>query len=166
LLEGERVLFRGHPSWRANIGYFLLWIPVALLPAIIAGLLRSGDDDTGLPYWQWILISIVLVGIVIAVDVIRRASTFYAVTTQRLRVRQGILARNEQTTRFDRIQNVNISQSLFDRLLNIGAVDFDTAGSGEEQADFVFRGISRPQRLVRIVAENSDLAGARHPSGL
>jgi uncharacterized membrane protein YdbT with pleckstrin-like domain len=155
LVAGERILWQGRPSWRAHLSYFVVWIPLALLPVIVAGALRANDSDTGLPYWQWILISVALVVLVVAWDAVRRLATFYMVTNQRLRVRRGILARREQTARFDRIQNVNIAQSLVDRVMHVGAVDFDTAGSGEEQEDFRFEGIADPQRLVRIVAEHS-----------
>lgn len=155
LLEGERILWQGRPSWRAHVSHFVVWIPLALLPVIIAGALRANDQDTGLPYDQWILISILLVIVVIAVDAIRRYATYYVVTTQRLRVRTGILSRHEQTARFDRVQNVAISQSLMDRLLKVGAVSFDTAGTDEQHSEFTFAGIADPQGLVRIVAENS-----------
>lgn len=155
LLAGERILWEGRPSWRAHLSYFLVWIPLALVPVIIAGALRAGDRDTGLPYWQWIVISLVLVVLVIVWDAIRRNAVLYTVTDQRLRIRRGILSRREETARFDRIQNVNTSQSLLDRMLGVGAVDFDTAGTGEGADDFHFEGIAEPHRLVRIVAENT-----------
>jgi uncharacterized membrane protein YdbT with pleckstrin-like domain len=52
-------------------------------------------------------------------------------------------------TRLERIQNVNSSQSLFERLLRIGTVEFDTAG--ETQFDFAFRGVGNPSQIVRTV---------------
>ena len=155
LVEGERILWQGRPSWRAQISYFLVWIPLALLPVIIAGILEANDADTGLPYWQWLMISLVLVVVVVAYDVVRRYATLYVVTDQRLRVRQGILSRREQSARFERVQNVSVSQSLLDRLLRVGAVEFDTAGTDQSDADFRYRGIADPQNLVRIVAQNS-----------
>ncbi len=155
LLEGERILWQGRPSWRSNLSHFVVWVPIALLPAIIAGALTAKDQDTGLPYSQWIGISIILAILVVAIDVIRRFATYYVVTTERLRVRKGILARREQTARFDRIQNVSITQSLMDRLLNVGAVSFDTAGTDAGSSDFTFAGIPDPHSLARIVAENS-----------
>src|SRR5215210_4843999 len=112
LLEGERILWEGRPSWRSRLSFFVVWIPVALVPVIIAGLLRVNDQGTGLPYWQWLLISLLLVVLVVGYDALRRYATFYAVTTQRLIVQRGILSRVEQTARFDRIQNVSVSQSL------------------------------------------------------
>jgi uncharacterized membrane protein YdbT with pleckstrin-like domain len=155
LLEGERILWQGRPSWRGQLSYFVVWVPLALLPAIIAGILRANDQGTGLPYEQWLLISLLLLVLVVGYDVLRRYATFYQLTNQRLRVRQGLLSRNEQTARFDRIQNVNISQSVMDRVMRVGAVDFDTAASGERASSFRFGGIADPERLVRIAGENT-----------
>ncbi len=166
LLEGEQVLWQGRPSWRSNLSHFVVWVPIALLPAIIAGALTAKDQDTGLPYPTWIAISIILVILVVGLDVIRRWATYYVVTNERLVVRRGILTRREQTARFDRIQNVSITQSLMDRLLKVGAVSFDTAGTDERSSDFTFRGISDPHSLVRIVAENSLHPGAEPTLGL
>src|SRR5687767_13065910 len=112
LVEGETILWQGRPSWRAQISYFIVWIPLALVPVIIAGILTANDQDTGLPYHQWLLISLLLVIVVVAYDVIRRYATLYVVTDERLRVRHGILSRREQTARFERVQNVSVSQSL------------------------------------------------------
>jgi uncharacterized membrane protein YdbT with pleckstrin-like domain len=155
LLEGEHVLWQGRPSWRSNVSHYVVWIPLALLPVIIAGAVTANDHGTGLPYPTWIGISIILVILVVGIDTIRRYATHYWITNQRLVVRRGILARREQTARFERIQNVSVTQSLMDRLLKVGAVSFDTAGTDERASDFTFRGISDPESVVRIVHENS-----------
>lgn len=166
LVDGEKILWQGRPCWRAHLSYFLIWIPAALLPVIIAGLLTANDQGTGLAYWQWLLISLVLVALVIGYDALQRFATLYVVSDQRLRVRRGLLSRKEQTARFERVQNVSISQSLIDRMLKVGAVEFDTAGSDVSDSDFNFAGISDPQNLVRIVAENSAHHGEPHTAGL
>jgi uncharacterized membrane protein YdbT with pleckstrin-like domain len=54
-----------------------------------------------------------------------------------------------QQTRVDRIQNVNTDQRLRDRILRVGTVDFDTAGT--DDADFKFVGISNPVRVAQAV---------------
>jgi len=157
LVEGENVLWEGRPCWRAQMSFFALWIPLALLPAIIA--LLVGVDSS-----RWVLISLVLVLIVLAVSFIFRYSTLYVLTDQRLHVRRGILSRKEKTARFDRIQNVSIDQTLLDRVFRVGAVNFETAGTDERDSGFNFLGISEPQQLVRIVAQYS--APGPHSTGI
>jgi uncharacterized membrane protein YdbT with pleckstrin-like domain len=157
LVEGENVLWEGRPCWRAQMSFFALWIPLALLPAIIA--LLFGIDSS-----RWVLLSIVLVLAVVAVSFVVRYSTLYVLTDQRLRVRRGILSRKEKTARFDRIQNVSIDQTLLDRVFRVGAVNFETAGTDERDSGFNFLGISEPQQLVRIVAQYS--APGPHSTGI
>ncbi|MGD9571220.1 MAG: PH domain-containing protein [Thermoleophilia bacterium] len=149
----EKVLWQGRPSWRAHLSFFIVWIPLALAPFIIAAILSANDQETGLPVWQWFLISLALIVGVLVFDYVQRYATHYAVTTQRLRVRRGILSRKEQTARFERVQNVNISQSFMDRMVKVGSVEFDTAGSDAADSDFRYSGIADPQRLVAIVHE-------------
>ena len=59
------MLWQGRPSWRSNLSHFVVWVPIALLPAIIAGALTAKDQDTGLSYRTWISISIILVILVV-----------------------------------------------------------------------------------------------------
>jgi uncharacterized membrane protein YdbT with pleckstrin-like domain len=132
-----------------------VWIPLALVPVAIAGIVRANDAGTGLPYWQWVAISLLLVAAVIVYDALRRFATLYVVTTERLRVRTGILSRREKTAAFGRVQNVNVAQSLMDRLLRVGTVEFDTAGSDVSDSGFDYAGIADPHGLVRVVAHHS-----------
>jgi uncharacterized membrane protein YdbT with pleckstrin-like domain len=52
-------------------------------------------------------------------------------------------------TRLDRVQNVNARQSILERLLGVGTVDFDTAGG--VGYDFTFHGVANPREIVRTV---------------
>jgi len=151
LLQGEEIVWRGHPSWRAFLGWYVFWVAAALVPVAIAGILKAYDKGTGLEYWQWILISLGLVALVIIVDVVRRMATTYTITNRRLHIRRGILRRYDQSTHLDRVQNLNTRQSLLQRLLAVGAVDFDTAGTEAAESSFSFIGVSRPHALVHKV---------------
>jgi uncharacterized membrane protein YdbT with pleckstrin-like domain len=59
------------------------------------------------------------------------------------------VSRHERTTHVDRVQNVNLRQGILQRLLGIGDVDWDTAGTDASDADFTFRGVDDPSGLVR-----------------
>ena len=71
------------------------------------------------------------------------------VTNQRLYIRRGILSKKVQQTRIDRVQNVNTDQRFRDRLLRVGTVDFDTAGT--DDSEFRFVGISDPVKVAAAV---------------
>ncbi|MGB2711512.1 MAG: PH domain-containing protein [Conexibacter sp.] len=145
----EQVIFEGHPSWRGTLSFYARGILVALAGAGVAALVTV--IGSGFSWGTTIAVFVVLVALVILAGFLFRLSTRYAITNQRLTIRRGILARHVQETRVERVQNVNTNQSLVDRLLRVGAVYFDTAGS--DDSDFTFRGVANPERVVRAVDE-------------
>ncbi|MEA2330328.1 MAG: hypothetical protein QOH58_466 [Thermoleophilaceae bacterium] len=80
---------------------------------------------------------------------LKRMATVYTITNQRLRIKRGLLAKSVQQTRIDRVQNVNTAQGVLERVLRVGTVDFDTAGT--DDSEFAFRGVSSPTRVVEAV---------------
>lgn len=151
LISGERVLYQGRPSARSSVAFFARWVPLALLPGILFTVVDRGGWGTGLSLWRWWLISLVLLCVVVILDGLRRLAVRYTVTTERIHIRRGILSRAEQSTDIDRVQNVSTDQSVLERMLNVGNVDFDTAGTDAGDASFRFTGIGDPRRLVSAV---------------
>ena len=141
LRDGEHIIFEGHPSWRAILSFYIK----GLLGALVIGAIGWLAGSVGLG----ILIAAGLFVVVVIVGFIKRIATTYSITNQRLRIRRGLISRNVQETRVDRIQNVNSRQTVLERLLGVGTVDFETAGGADY--DFTFRGVSDPRELVRTV---------------
>ncbi len=57
------------------------------------------------------------------------------------------------------MQNVTVSQSVWERLLQIGKAEFDTAS--QDQSDFVFAGIANPDDVRAAVEAAHRLAEER-----
>jgi uncharacterized membrane protein YdbT with pleckstrin-like domain len=149
LEPGETTIFEGHPSWRSILGFYLKGLLVVILAgAIAAGVTAAGDGvDAG-----WISIAAVaILVIVVVVGWLKRLATTYTITTNRLVIRRGILSRAEQHSRVDRIQNVTTNQSVLERLLRVGTVEFDTA-AGEDD-ELKFRGVGSPHDVVDAVRQ-------------
>jgi uncharacterized membrane protein YdbT with pleckstrin-like domain len=164
LHPGEQVIFEGHPSWRGTLGFYLKGLVLVALGAAVAALATTIGDDFS-PEWTGAA-AVVLLALLLLAGFVKRASTHYAITDQRLTIRRGILSRKLQETRVERVQNVNTSQSLLERLLRVGKVDFDTAGS--DDSDFVFEDVADPARVVRAVDEAHrarETAARQAPSG-
>ncbi len=73
----------------------------------------------------------------------------FIITSERLHIRRGLLAKRVQQTQLQRVQNVNTNQSFLERVLRVGTVDFDTAGT--DDSDFVFDGVASPETVVAAV---------------
>jgi uncharacterized membrane protein YdbT with pleckstrin-like domain len=151
LQPGERIIYQGHPSWRAIIGFYLKGILAAVVIAVIVALI----DDTATA----IVVGAVIVGITILAGFILRVATVYTITDRRLNIKRGIIARRVQETRLQRVQNVNYSQGVYERIVQVGNVDFDTAGT--DDSGFTFVGVAQPEKVV----EQVDRA-TKHTTGL
>jgi len=160
LHPGEQILYEGHPSWRAILDFYLKGIlataVVCLLVALATGTI--GDEtDKGLVG----IIALVGVALTILVGFVRRVATSYTITNRRLHIKRGIVSRTIQETRLERVQNVNYQQSVIQRMLQIGNVDFDTAAG--DDYNFTFEGVSEPADVVHMVDQAT---GVTSTSGL
>jgi uncharacterized membrane protein YdbT with pleckstrin-like domain len=151
LSPGERVIFQGHPSWRAILGFYLKGILVAAIVAVIAKLF--GVDSGGV-----FLIVLVGVALTVLIGFLMRVATTYTITDRRLNIKRGIVSREVQETRLERVQNVNYKQSLYQRLMQIGDVDFDTAAG--DDYNFVFAGVADPADVVHSVDQATGASAA------
>ena len=113
LLEGEKVLWRGRPTWRAYIGYFLKYGVLALSIGVIVEILKDTAWDSAPRAYAW-GVTVVLLLIVVLVGMIRKLQTLYTVTSERIHIRQGILSRRDHSTTHARVQNVNSTQGILD----------------------------------------------------
>ena len=160
LHPGERVLYEGHPSWRAILDFYLKGIVATALVALAVALITSvfGDSvDEGLV----VIIALVGVAGTLLIGFVRRVATSYTVTNRRLHIKRGIVSRTIQETRLERVQNVNYTQSVTQRMLQVGDVDFDTAAG--DDFNFVFVGVSEPADVVHMVDQATGVAS---PDGL
>jgi membrane protein YdbS with pleckstrin-like domain len=140
LLRDEQIIYQGRPSPRASIGFFVRWGILGLMPAAVATYLWTRNDSTWLSLADWWGISALLIVALIIRNAAYRRSFRFTVTSQRIVIRSGIVARTEHATTISRIQNVTIRQSILQRLLGIGDVEFDTAGGDLNEADFALWG--------------------------
>lgn len=133
-------------------------LAILVIGAVVAGVTALGDGV------EWGLVALVVVGgaaLMILGGLLKRIATVYTITNQRLRIKRGILSRRVQQTRIDRVQNVNTDQSPVERLLRVGTVDFDTAGT--DDSEFRFVGVSSPGRVVEAVDRAQHAARAEQP---
>jgi uncharacterized membrane protein YdbT with pleckstrin-like domain len=153
LHPGEEIVFKGHPSWRAVLTFYVYGVAIVAVAAAI-GALVSGAAIA-------ILAGAVVLALVIVAGLVKRQATRYVITSERLHIRHGILSKTTQETRIQRVQNVNTEQSFFARIMQVGTVDFDTAGT--DDSEFRFVGVANPEEVVRAVdrAQRAAAAEAR-----
>jgi uncharacterized membrane protein YdbT with pleckstrin-like domain len=153
LSPNEQVIFQGHPSWRAILGFYLKGIAIAVVIGVIVKLIGASSVTV-------FLVVLVVIAATVLIGFIKRVATTYTITNRRLNIKRGIISREIQETRLERVQNVTYQQSVYQRLMQIGDVDFDTAATDDN--NFVFYGVADPGEVVHRVdqATGSGAAGS------
>jgi uncharacterized membrane protein YdbT with pleckstrin-like domain len=168
LAPGEQVMFEGHPSWRSILDFYLKGLLLTLIVAFVVAAVTKVTGDKQVDAGLVTLVAVIGVAVVVLAGFLKRIATDYMITNRRLHIKRGIVSRDIQETRLERVQNVNYSQSIIQRALQIGDVDFDTAAG--DDYNFIFAGVAQPEKVVERVdrAVSSSAAGAQglgDPSG-
>src|SRR5919201_2076010 len=158
LHPGEQIVFQGRPIWRSILSFYITGFIGSVVIGVIVALIASTAVG--------VLVFVVLFAIDVLVGFLRRVSTRYTITTQRLRIERGLLSKHVQQTRIERVQNVNTNQTFVSRILRVGTVDFDTAGT--DDSDFTFTGVRNPHTVVEAVdrTQREALAAGPRTDGL
>lgn len=143
LMPGEKIVLSGHPSWRSILAFYIKGLLIAAVLGVIARLI----DSTGTA----VMVAVAVFAIAVVVGFIKRVAITYTVTNKRLYIKRGIVSRHTQEAKLSRVQNVNTNQSVIERMLQVGTVDFDTAGSGESEANFAFEGVNDPLGMAHEI---------------
>lgn len=131
LTADERVLHHAHVSLWSLWGPLLLGL--VLLPAFGAGLVAWG--------YAWV----------------KYKTTELAVTNKRVIVKQGFISRQTIEINIQKVESIQVDQSVMGRLLDFGSLLI--SGAGSPQAPL--RGISKPLAFRRAFMEAQDGA-VRH----
>ncbi|WP_273837069.1 PH domain-containing protein [Halococcus sp. PRR34] len=162
LSDNEELLWSGHQSmWT----YIPTYLTGAILIAAAAALPIIGVSLPASIPVTILGVSVVLViaGIgVLAVTYLQYRTHLYAITTEQVFHRSGILSRNIDQVRMEQIQNTSCNQSVVERLLSFGTVQLDTAGTANVELNLW--GIHGPRKVNRIVTNrlNEMSTGSRN----
>jgi uncharacterized membrane protein YdbT with pleckstrin-like domain len=94
-----------------------------------------------------IMIAPVLLALWPAARALRRKFSKLVISGDRLRYETGMLSKATRNLQLSKVQDISVSQHLFQRMLNIGHISIETAGP-ERLGDFTIRNVDDPQRLA------------------
>jgi uncharacterized membrane protein YdbT with pleckstrin-like domain len=78
---------------------------------------------------------------------LRRRFSKLVITPDRLRYESGMLSKATRNIQLAKVQDIRVSQHMFQRMLNIGNISIETAGP-ERLGDFTIPNVDDPQRLA------------------
>jgi uncharacterized membrane protein YdbT with pleckstrin-like domain len=103
----------------------------------------------GLATGTALIVTVVLAVVVVVWTLLETIRWKYTITNRRVFVRHGLISVNEQTARLERVQDVTLRQSLFDRMFGVGRLDIDTAGS--EGGALEFKALLEPTHVREVL---------------
>jgi uncharacterized membrane protein YdbT with pleckstrin-like domain len=142
LTDEERTIWTGRPSWRGRMAIVLPGVLLTigfLVIALWAGLSTSTA----------LIITVVIAVVVVGWTLLETIRWKYTITNRRVFVRHGLVSVNEQTARLERVQDVTLRQTLFDRIFGVGRLDIDTAGS--EGGALEFKALTEPTHVREVL---------------
>ena len=74
---------------------------------------------------------------------------YYVLTSERLKIRQGLLGRDIENFELIRIQDIDFKQGMTERIFGIG--DITIRGSDESQPKLVLRNVPKPEVVYEVL---------------
>jgi membrane protein YdbS with pleckstrin-like domain len=143
LAVGEQSVEALHPHWKT-----LVWPVVSacvVVAALLAGevLIPSGRESA-IERLAAAVLAIVLLIWWLLYPLLKWRTTRYELTTKRMRLRTGVIARNGSDIPLSRITDVSFRKSPLDRLLGCGTLVVEAAG---EHAEIILPQVPHVERV-------------------
>ena len=161
LAEDEEVVLHLHPHWKVLVFPVIIFIVTAGLAGFGAAVL-----DVEAVRWAILALAIGVICYFTLRPMVIWATTHFVLTTHRVLLREGVLARSGRDVPLARINDVSFEHSLYERALGCGTLVVESAG---ERGQVVLRDIPRVESvqstLYRLVEEDHDRRGTAraHP---
>lgn len=117
----------------------------ALIP-LVALVFFQGGKSSSWDYYELVLIAIYLVGSVLYGTLAWFKFT-YRVEDDEIRIDQGIIIKKKRYIRLERIQSIDVTEGILQRLFSLVKVTIDTAGSSNGKAEAVLTAIPRTEAV-------------------
>ena len=153
LTDDEYLVLRVHPHWKTLIRPVSVAV-IVLVVALVAEVMIPSGSAAPLARLVLAAVAILAVMLWLIAPVLRWRTTTYELTTRRLRMRDGIIARHGRDIPLARINDVSFEKGLLDRLLGSGRLVVESAG---EHGQILLNDIPRVEftqaTLFRLVEE-------------
>lgn len=120
-MSREKVIWRGAPELKAFYGFYATGVLILILTAIISGTL-------GLPLWVWGIV-LPFCSVMFTLPFFFQQAWHFTVTDRAVRSEFNLWVRRAREAPLRQITNVVVNQGFVDRLLRIGEIRLDTAGT-------------------------------------
>lgn len=148
LNDDEEIIFDRHPHWSYMLGPIGM-VALGVLATIVIGVFM----------WQYIWLGFIVIALFCIGSLgryLRWQTTQFVLTSARIIIRQGILAKHGLEIPLDRVMNISYHQTILERILKVGDLVVESAGESGHQT---FTDVAQPalvQNLIYKTAERDE----------
>ena len=146
LQEGESVRHIARISWITYLPGLLLWAVAGVLAAIL-------PRDQSFYHYVILFVAVVLFAIgaiLLARAWFHRVTTEIAVTNRRIIFKRGFIRRYTVEMHMDKVESVDVDQSIFGRMLDYGDVIIHGTGMGLEPLPNIDRPLELRNHITAV----------------
>jgi len=130
---------------RPSLKFIKLSYVMCLVLAVgVAVYWLAGSPPADVPIWAPLIVPAVLI-LFTAIRHVQRRLVKLVILGDRLRYEAGLFSKTTRTMELVKVQDVRVDQTLGQRMVGIGDLSFETAGSASR---IVMRSIDRPQEAA------------------
>lgn len=144
LLDGEQIVLDLRPHWWFFAKHVAAGVPVLAF----FGFALTLDGDTG-TFVGWLAAAVLVVWALWFLGRLANwLTTHFVITTERLIYRRGLVSKEGRDVPLGRVNNIDMRQSILERILRAGDLLIESAGETGQQR---FSDIRRPEQVQREI---------------
>jgi uncharacterized membrane protein YdbT with pleckstrin-like domain len=146
LNANESIALDMHPHW-----WYFAEPALALVVAIVIGIviLAKGPQGSAGTFLHWLaIVLLVITALWLLGRYLKWITTNFVITSHRLIFRQGVFAKSGIEIPLERVNNVNFSQGILERILGAGDLLVESGGEDGQQR---FTDIRHPDRVQNLI---------------
>lgn len=162
LMADEKILYSTHPHW---IVFYapILWLLVCIFVPIInsfsaeANLVIFGNTLGG-----WIVrFAFLMMAFSAISSLIKYLATEYVMTNRRMIVKTGLIRRNSFEIFLNRIESIQVDQSVFGRIMDYGTIVIGGVGGSKDTFFYIPSPLALRQKVQEHLGQSSNRADGK-----
>ena len=150
--DDEQLVLSLRPHWKEIIPPALVLLVTAPVASFVAAIVPDGSAQ------RWLRLAAAVIAVFVLLrwslwPFLRWLTTTYALTTERIITREGVIARSGHDMPLSRVNDVSFSHSAVERVLRCGTLVVE---SGGERGQLVLRDVPRVEAVQREIYHRAE----------
>lgn len=150
--DDEQLVLSLRPHWKEIVPAALVLLVTAPVASFVAAIVPEGDAQ------RWLRLAAAVIALFVLLrwslwPFLRWLTTTYALTTERIITREGVIARSGHDMPLSRVNDVSFSHSAVERVLRCGTLVVE---SGGERGQLVLRDVPRVEAVQREIYHRAE----------